>query len=187
MSLFSHRQGWFRTDMNKKGFTLIEVIMIIVILGIMLPGIMMYFIQGVKNSADSQRRTTAIFLAEGLMEEIRSKCWDENNTATPNCSTIITNCATGASATLGSNGETRVGFDDIDDFNGLDRTPPYDSQNQSMNSYPGFRQQVTIIYVNPATLDTDAGGPTCYKRIEVKITDTGTNNTVSLVSLMTNY
>lgn len=165
--------------MNKKGFTLIEVIMVIVLLGIMLPGIMMYFIQGVKDSVDSQRRTTAIFLAEGLMEEIRSKQWDE---------VAVINAPCGNASVIGPDvGETRINYDDIDDFNGLNNTPPSNSQGVAMANYGGFQQQVTVSYVNPAALDTAVGGPTCYKRIEVRITDTGTTETISLVSLLTGY
>lgn len=164
--------------MNKKGFTLIEVIMVIVILGIILPGIMMYFIQGVKNSADSQRRATAIFLAEGLMEEIISKKWDEVAVINATCSN--------ASA-IGADAEARIGHDDVDDFNNLNNTPPSDSQGSPMANYQGFSQQVTVSYVNPADLNTAVGGPTCYKRIEVRIIDTATNETIKLVSLMTGY
>ncbi len=170
--------------MNKKGFTLIEIVMIIVLLGIIMPGIMLYFMQGVKDSAKPQRRNTAIFLAEALMEEIKSKRWDETAAINSTCSN--------ASATLGFEvGETRIGgatgFDDIDDFNGLDNTPPKDSQNAAQNNYPGFRQRATVYYVNAGVLDTQVAGPTCYKRIEVKITDSTSNKTVSLVSLMTYY
>ncbi len=165
--------------MNKKGFTLIEVIMVIVLLGIMLPGIMMYFIQGVKDSVDSQRRTTAIFLAEGLMEEIRSKRWDEVAVINATCSNA---------SVIGTDAEARIGYDDIDDFNNLNNTPPIDSQGAAMAAiYAAFQQQVTISYVNPAALDTAVGGPTCYKRILVTITDTGSAETISLVSLMTGY
>ncbi|MEK6726174.1 MAG: type II secretion system protein [Deltaproteobacteria bacterium] len=165
-------------QVNKKGFTLIEVVMVIVLLGIMLPGIMMYFIQGVKDSVDSQRRTTAIFLAEGLMEEIRSKRWDEVAVINATCSNA---------SVIGTDAEARIGYDDIDDFNGINNTPPSDSQGAAMLNYAGFQQQVTVSYVNPAALDTAVGGPTCYKRILVTITDTGSAETISLVSLMTGY
>lgn len=171
--------------MNKKGFTLIEIVMIIVLLGIIMPGIMLYFMQGVKDSAKPQRRNTAIFLAEALMEEIKSKRWDETAAINSTCSN--------ASATLGFEvGETRIGgatgFDDIDDFNGLNNMPPNDSQNNPMNNYPGYRQQVAVRYVDPTNLEGSAASPpTCYKRIQVDITDTTSNETVSLVSLMTYY
>lgn len=163
--------------MNNKGFTFIEIIMIIVILGIIMPVIMLYFIQGVSDSVDSQRRVTAVFLADGLMEEIKSKRWDENTPINATCSN--------ASA-IGADGEGRNGFDDIDDFNGLNN-PITDSQGAPMANYPGFTQQATIAYVNPADLNTAVAGPTCYKRIEVRIVDAGTNETTRLVGLMTGY
>ena len=170
-----------KRNMNKKGFTLIEVIMVIVLLGIMLPGIMMYFIQGVKDSVDSQRRTTAIFLAEGLMEEIRSKRWDEFAVINANCNN--------ATLPLVAEEASRDLFDDVDDFNAVvNVTPPQNSQGVSLGAaYQGFSQTVTVMYVNPATLDIDAAARTCYKRIRVDITDTGTTETISLVSLMTGY
>ena len=166
--------------MNKKGFTLIEIIMVIVLLGIIMPGIMLYFITGVKDSAIPQKRTTAVYLAEALMEEIKSKRWDEVTTINATCSN--------ATLPLVAEEATRDLYDDVDDFNGLNNAPPQDSQGASMGTnYPGFRQQAAVIYVNPATLDMDAGIRTCYKRIQVDITDTTGNETISLVSLRTSY
>ena len=171
--------------MNKKGFTLIEVVMIIVILGIIMPGIMLYFITGVKDSAIPQKRTTAVFLAEALMEEIKSKQWDENTGVI----TFDSTCSN-ASAVLGADvGETRINFDDIDDFNlvaGV--SPPQNSQGASLGTaYQSFSQTVVVIYVAATDLDTSVVGSTCYKRISVSITDTTSNETISLISLMTYY
>ena len=167
--------------MNKKGFTLIEIVMVIVLLGIIMPGVIFYFIQGVKDSAIPQRRTTAIFLAEALMEEIKSKRWDEVIAINSTCSNAS------AYPFVPDGGETRINFDDIDDFNGLNNPSPIDSQGAAMPNYPGFSQQVAIMHVNAAALDADAGVRTCYKRIKVDITDTTSNETISLVSLMTSY
>ena len=167
--------------MNKKGFTLIEVVMIIVILGIIMPGIMLYFITGVKDSAIPQKRTTAVFLAEALVEEIKSKGWDETAS--------ISNCSTDASSTLGFEvGEGRLTYDDVDDFNGLNNTPiPQNSQGANMTDYQGYGQSVAVMYVNSGDLDTDAATRTCYKRIAVTITDTTTNESIELVTLRTSY
>lgn len=167
--------------MNDKGFTLIELVMIIVLLGIIMPGVMLYFIQGVKGSAAAQRRTTAIFLAEGLMEEIKSKSWDE-------VTTIDSDCSNASSSPLGPDGgESRATYDDIDDFNGISNTPPKDSQDGDMNNYAGFTQQATVSYVAAADLNAPVGGPTCYKRISVSITDNSSGETTGLVTLMTSY
>lgn len=165
--------------MNKKGFTLIEVIMVIVLFGIIMPGIMLYFTQGVKTSALPQRRTTAVFLAQALMEEIKSKRWDEVNF-------VYTDCSNASS--LGSDSETRAAYDDIDDFTGLDNSPAQDSQGASMAAnYPNFRQQVTVMYVASTDLNTNAAALTCYKQIKVTITDTLTNESIIIYNLMTKY
>jgi MSHA pilin protein MshD len=166
--------------MNDRGFTFIEIIMVIVVLGIIMPGVMLYFIQGVSGSAAAQRRTTAILLAEGLMEEIKSKRWDETAAG-------INSTCTDASVMMGADGETRADYDDIDDFNGISNTPPQDSQGAVMANYPGFSQQVAVSYASAADLDSAAGGPTCYKRIAVTITDTSGGGAITLVTLKTAY
>lgn len=168
--------------MDKKGFTLIEVVMVIVLLAIVVPGIMLYFTQGVKDSAYSQRRNIAVFLAEALMEEIQSKRWDETASINLTCSN--------ASAVLGADaGETRINFDDIDDFNAVVGVfPPQNSQGASLGSaYQGFSQTIQIWYVNAGSLDAPVAGSTCYKRISVRITDTTTGEITELVSLRTSY
>lgn len=170
--------------MNKKGFTLIEIIMVIVLFGIIMPGIMLYFIQGVKDSAIPQRRTTAVFLAEALMEEIKSKRWDESASINPTCGN--------ATSPLAAEEATRNLYDDIDDFNAVVNVPPpQDSQGNPLTGaeYQGFSQTVSVCYV-PATNLNDTSTcatRTCYKRVQVNITDTGTNETISLVNLMTSY
>jgi len=165
--------------MNNKGFTFIEIIMVIVVLGIIMPGVMLYFIQGVSDSAAAQRRTTAIFLAEGLMEEIKSKSWDETAGINSTCSN--------ASAIGPDPAENRSSYDDVDDFNGIDNTPPRDSQGAAMANYPGFRQQAEVYYVDAANLNADAGSTRCYKRIAVTITDTSGGGAITLVGLKTAY
>jgi len=166
--------------MNDRGFTFIEIIMVIVILGIIMPGVMLYFIQGVSGSAAAQRRTTAVFLAQGLMEEIKSKWWDETATG-------INSTCSNASAIGPDPAENRASYDDVDDFNGIDNTPPRDSQGGDMNNYAGFRQQVAIDYVVAADLNSAVGGPTCYKRIAVTITDASGGGAITLTGLKTAY
>ena len=54
---------------GNKGFTLIEVIILIVLAGILLPAILVPFAAGVKGSGKSENVTTAIYLAHQKMEE----------------------------------------------------------------------------------------------------------------------
>ena len=54
--------------MNKKGFTLIEIIVLIVMAGILLPAIIVPFATGVKGSGKPELVTTAMYLAHQRME-----------------------------------------------------------------------------------------------------------------------
>lgn len=53
-----------------KGFTLIEVIMIIVLVGIALPAVLIAISQGTRDSYRAELTTVSTHLAQGKMEEI---------------------------------------------------------------------------------------------------------------------
>ena len=55
--------------MNNKGFTLIEIIILIVMAGILLPSIIVPFAAGVKASGKSEMVNTAMYLGHQKMEE----------------------------------------------------------------------------------------------------------------------
>jgi type II secretory pathway pseudopilin PulG len=54
---------------SSKGFTLIEIIILIVMAGIILPTIIVPFVTGVRGSGKPEKVTTAMFLAQQEMEE----------------------------------------------------------------------------------------------------------------------
>jgi len=55
---------------DKKGFTLIEIIVMIVMAGILLPVIVVPFVTGVRGSGKPEKVTTAMYLAHQRMEEL---------------------------------------------------------------------------------------------------------------------
>jgi MSHA pilin protein MshD len=113
-------------------------------------------------------------LGSTLLEEIRSKRWDETQGA--------------PSTTLGpETGETRITYDDVDDFHGLNETPPRDSQETLIAGHEGFRQQVSVCYVASADLNTCLGsGTSNYKKITATVTDPE-GRTTQLVTVFSNY
>jgi type II secretory pathway pseudopilin PulG len=54
---------------NSKGFTLIEIIVLIVVAGIILPVIVVPFATGIRGSGKPEMATTAMYLAHQKMEE----------------------------------------------------------------------------------------------------------------------
>jgi len=56
--------------MNDKGFTLIEIIVLIVMAGVLLPAIIVPFVTGVRGSGKPEVVATAMYLAHQKMEEL---------------------------------------------------------------------------------------------------------------------
>ncbi len=55
--------------LNNRGFTLIEIIVLIIMAGILLPAIVVPFATGVKRSGKPEMTTTAMYLAHQKIEE----------------------------------------------------------------------------------------------------------------------
>lgn len=163
---------------NKKGFTLIETVMIIVVVAIALPVIVITLGQEAKHSVDAELRVTATEAAQAIMEEIMSKGWDENSPIPPGSYTTP----------LGSEGgETKTAcagapltYDDVDDYNGYAETCSWGGIN--------YATTVQVCYVPSTNLnDTSAcNTATDYKRIQVTVTHPRIGS-AELVTVMTNY
>lgn len=150
------------------GMTLIEMVMTIVVLGIAIPALLRSFADVSWRSVRSETLADGMYYAQGLMEEIMSKKFDE---------------LSGASRTaplMYESGESRSGigaqsFDDVDDYNGFTDSPA-----------PGYSRCVTVDYVtlsgtawegtcSPASPTTCAAAScavpniTDYKRIIVRV------------------
>jgi MSHA pilin protein MshD len=146
-----------RLHRDERGFTLIDLILVIIIVAIAIPPMLTLFIQAVSGSTFGVTVSRANALASTLREEIQSKKWDES--------------APPPSLILGpETGESRATFDDVDDFDGLDESPPRDSQGAILAGFTGFRQQVSVCYVANTDFDTCIGGPTMYKQVTVTVT-----------------
>jgi type II secretory pathway pseudopilin PulG len=65
--------------MNKKGFTLIEIIVLIVMAGILIPAIVVPFATGIRGSGKPEMVTTAMYLAHQRMEYLMK--YDYRNAA----------------------------------------------------------------------------------------------------------
>lgn len=122
-----------RGSARSRGFTLIELIVVIVVLAAGLTGILVVFNQTVARSADPMLQQQAIALAEGYMEEIMGM-----------------GCP-GASPTGTARGEWAFVFD----YHGVDDQPPVDVAGNALAGLGAYRVQVTV------TNDTLASVPGC--------------------------
>jgi MSHA pilin protein MshD len=152
---------------NTKGITLIEMVIIISVLGVAIPGLLKNWADVSWRSVGSELLADATFYARGLLEEIQSKNFDEKTAPNPSWST-----------TLGADtGETSSSlFDDVDDFNGYSDLPG-----------GGFTRTVAVAYIllsGSSWVDaTPAQSPTDYKRVTVTVAHN--NNFVKSIQLQT--
>jgi type II secretory pathway pseudopilin PulG len=73
---------------NSKGFTLIEIIALIVIAGIIIPIIIIPFTTGIRGSQKPEMVTTAMYLAHQKMEELMKFNYDQAPDLTPGTYTL---------------------------------------------------------------------------------------------------
>lgn len=148
-----------RPGAKSAGFTLIEMIATIVILGIALVGIARMVSLGISDSADIMVQTRAVALAEAYLDEIMGRRFDENADVSGlnPCFGLPGDMPTPTrpcSATLGPNGggeNSRDKYDDVDDYNNLNEgdgtgTPIRDAKGDTRPDYANFHVTVSVRY-----------------------------------------
>jgi len=153
--------------MRRKSFTLVEIIAVIVILSLAIPTLLMMFTQANLNSITTESVSKASYYAEALMEEIRSKRFDENDNSP-------------WSNSLGpDSGEvSRSDYDDVDDYNGYKDSP-----------LSGYTRSVSVGYVKlNGTRWQSSSSRTDYKRVDVSVSrDDKIFGPVNLIVLVSGY
>ncbi len=137
---------------KSQGFTLIETIIGIVVLGISLSILVAVFPTLIKQSADQLHQIRATELAQSMLNEIQHKAFDENSDKSGGlirCGELAVTCT--ASAGLGADAsESRATYDDVDDYDGLSFHASAgesieNSQGEALDSlYPGYSISVTV-------------------------------------------
>ena len=152
----------------QRGTSLIELIFVVVLLAAMVLSFTKLFMDVSVTSTNPQFRLTATMLAQELMEEIKSRRFDENEAKTADGNW---------SKTMGTdNGETtgsRSSLDDVDDYQGF-------TENLSA-PFSGFSRSVSVAYVNQDALNTTLTIPNSvpnnwtpdYKRVQVTVNQGG--------------
>lgn len=151
------------------GFTLVETVITISIVGIALLAISQALSFGLAHSSDGISQARTVNLAQAYFEEISAKRYSETTPAggIPACSAATTACGP-----LGSDaGESRTTYDDIDDFDGLLDTPPRDALGNLRSGYESYSVSIAVRYLSPAEVSAlGFDDPTDAKRISVQVT-----------------
>ncbi|HEC19501.1 MAG TPA: type II secretion system protein [Gammaproteobacteria bacterium] len=174
-----------RSRLSQGGFTLVETIIVIVLLGAMLAGMTALFTNNVGKSYRPYLRQRALAVANAFMDEILNKRWNEATPLGGGCvNTGSGACPTGpAAVAIGADGESRATFDDIDDYHGLNQTPPQDSSGVNMPGYGGYSVAVSVTQPGAAWNGVPAAD---VRLITVSVTSSS-NETITVSAYRVNF
>jgi MSHA pilin protein MshD len=154
-----------------RGFTLIELILFIVIVGVGVAGVLSVFTNSIKNSADPLLRKQTIAIAESLLEEIVTKEYCDPDTV--DSSTSPPTC--GANTVEGS----RSLYDDVDDYNGYAATTLVDAAGTTVPGLASYSVSTAV-----AVTTTTISGVAVKK---IVVTANGPQGAISLTGYRGNY
>lgn len=152
---------------DKRAFSLVELVLVIVVSGIAIPGVVFTFYELSRKSTYDEAMTTATMLAEGELERIIQQGFGADRTGEPT--------------------EDNPGSFD-DSINSIPGTNPPEY------GFHGYSWYLVVHYVNSDNLDPDdlhlpdQRVATEYKRVEVRVTNNviGSGKFVSLKTIVTN-
>ena len=157
-----------------KGITLIELVIAIVIAGIAIPVLVRNWADVTIRSVESETISDSAFYAEQLMEEIKSKRFDER----PEPAWTAANLFGARRADESDETNNRTRYDDIDDYDGFTEPLPR-----------SFVSLVSVQYANltGTTWQAVASGTTDFKRVTVNISRKKLLNAATLVTVIGRY
>ncbi|MBU1043033.1 MAG: hypothetical protein KJ915_01390 [Candidatus Omnitrophica bacterium] len=147
------------------GFSYIEVLMAVMILALALIPLLSQFYIGFQGNINAELVTQATDLADDLMEEIKSRRFDENEF--PDEPVNLSSFG----PDFGENANNRATFDDIDDYNNWSKHPPESLDQLVLTDFKNFTRSVSVKYVRVNNNSwVISSSPTYYKSITVRVT-----------------
>ena len=140
----------------KSGFSLIEVLIAILLVGLAVASLM----AGNRALTKANGAGTDLSNAEFLLGEIR-----ELTVLLPVVDPVTDDDTFGPEA-----GEVLANYDDLDDFDGANFSPPICAERSVLNSSAGFSQQITVENVSASNFELVVGDHTSdFVRVTVRI------------------
>ncbi len=157
------------TPPRNDGFTLIELVIFIVIVGVGLAGILLGINQAVASSADPQVRKQALAIAQSLLEEVTLQAFTycDPDDATVETATSTAGCANPETApTAGEGRFATPQFDNVMDYNGYSMTPIVDITNSAIAGLGSYSASVSVTAAALGSI-TAASGDALLIRVTV--------------------
>ena len=144
----------------RQGFTLLECLFAIMLIGVAVSALV------AANGALTMTNGAGVEIstAEFLVEQIR-ELTDMLPATDPDFPTPTFGC-----------GEASIDlYDDVDDFDNVDISPPISSDRQVLSEFSAYSQKVIVVNVNPSNLDqVVADNSTDFLRVTVTVSLSGT-------------
>ncbi len=151
--------------------------MIIVVVSLSFPTLLFVLGQSARQRVRAEMEIAATEVAQAMLEEIKSKSWDENPPTPPGKYTSPPAPEAGEGRQNCTGLAVGLPYDDVDDYNGYSEACAWGGA--------GYTTSVVVCYIDPADLQTCAG-LSDYKRISVTVSN-ATLGAVELVTVVSNY
>jgi prepilin-type N-terminal cleavage/methylation domain-containing protein len=141
--------------MKEGGFSLIEVLIAILLVGLAIASLVAANIAFTKANGAGADLSTAEFLVEQIRElTTLLPVVDPQSTAT----------------TFGPEEASLTDYDDLDDFDGANFSPPISADRAVLNAFAGFSQRITVENVSPSNFEQVVGDHSSFfVRVTVKV------------------
>ncbi len=129
------------------GFTLVELVIAMSLVAITAVTLLQMTGRALSQQSDVMQSARLDALGEAYVAQILGRRYDENSGpgGVPACSPATTPCSLSF-----DDGEARGEFDDVDDFDGINETPPRDADDNALAGFTGYRVQVSVDYADAA-------------------------------------
>ena len=150
------------TRPRRSAYTLIEIIVAMTVMSVMLVAALNTVAAARVGQYKAEERNRSVLLAQRLMAEILQQAY-----ADPTVGLASFGLDTGE--TTGN----RSLFDDVDDYNGWQASPPQNKDGSAIAWAADYGESVSVAWVSPNNLSQTAGSETGVKRIVVTIKHLG--------------
>ena len=143
---------------SRRGSTLLELIVSTVLVGVLMTAALSSTGQSLLTQRKEADRVIAQHLAQSLLAEVQTKAFEEPDATLPLLGLDL-------GETLG----LKTGYDDVDDFDGYNESPPKSANGATMAQYAGWSRRVDIAWLNAVTLLPTGSTNSPIKRIKITV------------------